>query len=201
MLPANPKAFFDKVTAALFGHRISQSQVDGINTILAAWDKAYPNADLHFVACSLGNCYHETMVAMQPVREIGYGRGHAYGVPAGPWHQVYYGRGDIQLTWERNYEHATGRLHNMGVIKPTEDLVEDPDLALRPDISALILIVGMMEGWFTGKKLSDYLRNGNFDWVHSRQIVNGMDKAFVIAEYDQDFYEALTIPAQKEAVT
>ncbi|MFC0246147.1 hypothetical protein ACFOLL_16280 [Falsochrobactrum ovis] len=37
------------------------------------------------------------------------------------------------------------------------DFVANPKLLLEPEYAAPILIVGMKEGWFTSKKLSDYI--------------------------------------------
>lgn len=82
-----------------------------------------------------------------------------------PW----YGRGFVQLTWEANYVKAGKRL---GI-----DLTSNPDKAMDPEISAEILVVGMQEGWFTGKKLSDYITLQKSDFLNARRIVNGMDKA------------------------
>ena len=61
-----------------------------------------------------------------------------------PWH----GRGFVQLTWEKNYQRAAR--------ETGQPLDKNPDLALQPDIAAAIIVAGMREGWFTGKKLADY---------------------------------------------
>lgn len=82
-----------------------------------------------------------------------------------PW----YGRGFVQLTWEANYKKAGKKL---GV-----DLTTNPDKAMDPNIAAEVLVVGMKEGWFTGKKLSDYITLKKSDFLNARRIVNGTDKA------------------------
>jgi putative chitinase len=143
----------------------------------------------------LATTFHETARTMQPIREIGHGRGRAYGHPAGPWHQVYDGRGDVQLTWERNYLHATQRLRALGVIGDDVDLARSPDLALRPDIAAAIMIHGMREGWFTGRKLADSFGDHATDWIGARRIINGLDCAAKIAGYARAFFAALTAAA------
>ena len=72
------------------------------------------------------------------------------------------------------------------------DLVANPDLALEPAIAYRILATGMREGWFTGKKLADYLRQGRApDYVGARRIINGQDRAALIAQYARQFERAL----------
>ena len=92
------------------------------------------------------------------------------------------GMGFVQLTWRRNYEHAGKKL---GV-----DFVANPKLLLKPEHAATILVLGMDEGWFTGKKLSDYITLQKSDFTGARRIVNGTDKAAEIARiaraYDAD---------------
>lgn len=182
--------FFSSVRDALFDGVLSQSQVDGLNAILDAWEKWVPNPDLRCIAYSLGTVYLETARTMQPIREWGEGKGHAYGLPTGPWHGVYYGRGDVQLTFIANYAKATHELKILNVLGPDDDLVKTPDLALRPDIAAAILVLGMSRGWFTGKKLSDYF-GATPDWYNARRIINGTDQAWQIGEDAKKFYAAL----------
>lgn len=63
------------------------------------------------------------------------------------------------------------------------------------DIALKVLRVGCCEGWFTGKKLSDYLPG---DYVNARRVVNGTDRSVKIAEYAKTFETAIrsidTIP-------
>jgi hypothetical protein len=124
---------------------------------------------------------------MQPVREIGRGRGKKYGLPDPLTGEVYYGRGFVQLTWADNYRNMGKRL---GV-----DLYRNPDLALDRKIAARILIVGMVEGIFTGKKLSDYLNDRVTDYRNARRIINLLDRADEFARlaelYERAIREAL----------
>ena len=86
----------------------------------------------------------------------------------------YYGRGYVQITWEANYKKFSKLL---GV-----DLVSDPDKALEPEIAVKILVIGMRDGLFTGMSLDDVTTSeGMVDFLKARRIVNGMDKAEVIA--------------------
>jgi hypothetical protein len=91
------------------------------------------------------------------------------------------GRGFVQLTGRRNYAKAGSAL---GI-----DLVAKPDDALVPEIAARIIIRGMMEGWFTAKKL------GSQSYEEMRRIVNGTDKAAQIAGYAAKFEAALAAAA------
>ncbi|RWA81495.1 MAG: carboxypeptidase [Mesorhizobium sp.] len=95
-----------------------------------------------------------------------------------PW----FGRGFAQLTWEANYKKAAAEL---GV--PFD---KDPTLALDPTNAAKIAVTGMREGWFTGKKLADYIDLQHSDFIGARRIINGTDKAAQIAriaeQYDND---------------
>lgn len=98
-----------------------------------------------------------------------------------PWH----GRGYVQLTWEENYKRAQRELE-LGHL-----LTEDPDAAMHPNIAKKILITGMMEGWFTGRKLGDYVTLTASDFENARRVVNGTDKAAKIAAIAREYDRAL----------
>ena len=184
------KAFFAHVRASVFDGFMSSVQVAGVGALLDAFDKhAVP--DLRCRACMLGTTWWETGRTMQPVREVGEGRGRAYGIPTGPWHQVYYGRGDVQETWLANYQHATIELRKVGAIGADVDLARTPELMLQPDIAAATLIFGMAQGWFTGRKLADYFGPHGADWFNARRIINGTDHAADVAAAAQHFWAAL----------
>jgi len=92
----------------------------------------------------------------------------------------YKGRGFVQLTGRRNYTFWTDRL---GI-----DLVNRPERAKEFTIAAKILVQGMRDGTFTSKKLSDYLGD---DFVGARRIINGNDRAELIAEIAREFFKVL----------
>ena len=96
-----------------------------------------------------------------------------------PWH----GRGYVQLTWQTNYIRAGKKLD--------VDLITDPDRVMEPKIAAQILVVGSMEGWFTGKALGDYINKSKADYVEARRVINGTDKAQAIADLARDYELAL----------
>jgi hypothetical protein len=174
--------FFARARASVFHGDMSQSQVDGTNDLLDAFEAAYPQGDMRWLAYELATAFHETAFTMLPVAEGGRGRGRPYGVQING--QVYYGRGYVQLTWLSNYEKMSPVC---GV-----DLVANPDLALRPDLAAKILFYGMEYGTFTGRKLADYFTPHSTDFLNARAIVNGKDCEAQIAAYARNFLAALS---------
>jgi hypothetical protein len=66
-----------------------------------------------------------------------------------------------------------------------------------------IIFRGMHYGWFTGKKLSDYINvdTGLKDYANARRIVNGTDKMNTIAGYAQAFEVALEASMNIETET
>lgn len=129
----------------------------------------------------LATAYWETAQTMKPVKEAfwldeDWRRRNLRYYP-------FYGRGYVQLTWESNYKRA-GKVFG-------EDLVKNPDKALEPRIAVRTLVTGSKEGWFTGKKLSDYITDGKSDYVNARRVVNGTDKAKAIAALAEEYEESL----------
>lgn len=176
--------FFAQIRS-LFG-RMSQSQVEGLNSLLDAVGGCLINE----AAYMLATAYHETAHTMQPIEEYGKGRGRDYGKrlkmsrkPYSDTLPLYYGRGYVQLTWYENYEKAGKKV---GV-----DLLNEPGWALSAPIAAKIMREGMIEGWFTGKKLGEYIGLRTAEYVSARRIINGMDKAQFIAGYAVVFELAL----------
>jgi len=181
-MPINRETFFAYARRAPFGGSLSQKQVDGCNILLDATEGLPPEHRAYILATA----FHEVGRNMQPIAEIGRGRGRKYGVPGRNRGQIPYGRGYAQLTWDDNYERADRELGLNGA------LIRNYDLALRPDIAAKIIVRGMSEGWFTGKKLSDYFNGSKSDPVNARRIVNGTDKAKLIAGYYEAFLGAIS---------
>ncbi len=195
--------FFAYARRAPFGGRLSQGQIDGMNALFRCWDShKIPGPDNRHLAYILASVFHETGGRMVPVRETfastdagaiaaldkAYKAGRLGQVSEPYWRKdadkkSWFGRGDIQITHKVNYAKVGKRI---GV-----DLVGNPSLALDVDISAEIAIVGMLEGLFTGKKLPDYFNLKKDDPVGARAIVNGRDKAKLIAGYHKSFFDAL----------
>lgn len=183
--------------------KLSQSQVDEINFIVNSIDKdptiSYPQA-----AYILATTWHETAATMLPIEEYGKGKGRVYGT----WYEnsngdfyafkdsakrvaylksnypfLYYGRGYVQLTWYTNYELASKKLGF--------DFLKNPSAVMKKEYAIKIMLEGMKNGWFTGRKLSDYIFQAKKDYVNARRIINGTDKAQKIANEAVIFEKAL----------
>jgi len=198
--------------SGVFGSWLGQVQVEGIESILSAGS----HLPITHLAYALTTAYGETGGKMQPISEnLNYTSAerlctvwpskfhntvvarpyvrnpqglanHVYGGKLGNsedgdgW--KYRGRGLVQLTGKTNYEKIK-RLTGV-------DVVNNPDLALRTDVSAKALIVGIEHGIYTGKKASDYLPG---DYHNARRIINGTFEASKYAGYARAFEEALRI--------
>jgi putative chitinase len=192
MIPPRPERFFAAVRAGLLGPVLSQDEVDGCDAILAAC-RDWP---LGWTAYGLATAYHETWHTMAPIIEVG---GPAYftrmydlaGLRPAIAAQLgntepgdgcrFCGRGYVQLTGRANYARA--------------GLVEAPDRALEADVAASVLEHGMREGWFTSRRLMDVLPLGGratrAQFTAARRVINGQDRAALIADYALRFQDAL----------
>lgn len=194
----NQTIFFDRLRKGLLGPKLDNDEVSGCGAIL----DAMVGSPLAWCAYALATAYHETAHTMQPIKEHG---GPAYlrrmydvtgnrpslarqmgnTVPGDG--VMYAGRGLVQLTWKINYQKAG--------IKLGYPLVGNPDLAMRPDIAAQIMRQGMTEGWFTGKAFDHFLPESKpanrLEFISARRIINGSDKASMIADYAMQFQDAL----------
>lgn len=193
----NRAIFFSKAQELLGD--LSLGQHIGFDTILDEWEKNYSHNDLRWLAYILATAYHETAFTMQPIAEYGKGRTRRYGMKikqnGGVYtmpNKLYYGRGFVQLTWYENYE-KVGKL--LGI-----PLLKNPELALSLPIATVIIIQGMIDGWFSAKRLQQYFNETREDWLHARKIVNNMDRAEIIAEYAQKMYSALQGSIEREEI-
>lgn len=180
----NRKFFFDQVRTSLFSGVLRPTQVAGLTGILDEWDAKHAKRDDRFLAYMLATTHHETDRRIQPIEEYGRGKGRPYSQPDPITGKVYYGRGFVQLTWKDNYVKMAKVVG--------QDLVAKPELALDLNVATQILFYGMLNGSFTGKKLSDYFTPDRDDWRGARKIINGLDKADLIADYGRRYYAALS---------
>ena len=189
--------FFDSVRSGILGPTLDQGEVQGCETILTAM----AGLPISWCAYALATAYHETAHTMQPIREFGGPKyftrmydvtgsrpalAHDMGNTTPGDGVKYCGRGFVQLTWKSNYAKAGAKL---GV-----DLVAHPEKAMQIDIAARIMREGMVEGWFTGKALRHYLpdaRGTLAQYTAARRIINGNDRAGMIAGYALQFEAAL----------
>ena len=181
----NPDDVIGALSAPLFNAPIIEDQAKGFAALIGAWNTAGEN-DPRWLAYILATVHRETGERFAPVREtfapddatarrrvasMDYGHeenGH-----------VYYGRGFVQITWLQNYQRIGARL---GV-----DLANNPDMALDWNISAKIAVTGMIHGLFSGAKLSRYFNDQTDDPIGARHIINGQDRAELIAGYHASY--------------
>lgn len=177
---------------------VSNKQKTGYKAMFDYWEASALN-DMRWLAYALATAYHETGGELQPVREgfcdtdegseravrrmfekgrirRNYATRHDNG-------KSYFGRGLVQITHGVNYERV-GKAIGL-------PLYDQPDLALEMDVAVKILFVGMTEGLFTGKRFQRYFNNDDTDWTGARRIINGQDRAKLIAGYAETFYDCL----------
>jgi hypothetical protein len=198
----NRADFLAAVRPRLFGGRLSPGQVEGLEAILEAWERHWAGQDRRWLAYALATAHHETGRTLQAVRETGaatdaeaiaildraFSRGRLAAVTTPYWRpdadgRSWLGRGLVQLTHKRN-DQRLGKA--IGV-----DLVADPGQAMRLPIAARILLVGMTRGLFTGDALADHFGPLREDWHGARRIINGLDRATLVAGYARLYHASL----------
>lgn len=187
--------------SGVFGTSLTQQQVEGLTVKLDVWAKWYADKyPVTFLAAALGQGYRETGGKMVPVLEAyassragaaaalerAFRAGKLTWVKTRYWlpdasGQIGVGGGDIQLTHRANYVKANEKIKAR--FGADIGLDKDYDKILDPVVSAIVMFQGMVDGWFTGKKLSDYadMKTGAVNYLDARDIVNG-DKKHVGAE-------------------
>jgi putative chitinase len=165
----------------IFKGGFSTKQINGIMVII---DEA-GDIDPRHLAYILATIYHETGRAMNSVEEASYlSREVQQAYLKSKKYYPHHGRDLVHTTWLENYERVK---KEFGV-----DVVTHPELISEMPLAAKIAIKGMQEGWFTRKKLSDYFNDKIEDPINARRIINGLDKAKLIADYYYIFLDALT---------
>lgn len=185
------KAFFAAVREHL--GPVKQGTIPGFEAVY----EATKHLSVMHQAYIIATCWHETAFTMEPIYERGpksyfdkYEPGTKLGKALGNTQKGdgyrFRGAGWVQITGRRNFEFAGQKL---GV-----DLVKHPEKALDVKIATQVLVRGMTEGWFTGKKLSDFKT-----FEEMRRVVNGTDRAKAIAEYARIFQSACLAQASEDA--
>lgn len=198
----NRRFFFEQCRGALFGGSLKQKQIDGLTAILDEWERHHARKDDRWLAYALGTTHHETARTMQPIHEYG-ARSYfhwRYDIKGGnpalarrlgnvtPGDGVLFrGRGYVQLTGRANYE----RMGALFRVNLTRDEAA-ADAVLEPGLAGRIMFAGMENGLFTGKKFADYFNLDAEDWRSARRIINGMDRADLVADYARAYYAAIS---------
>ena len=161
--------------------RLDASAQSGLTALLRFISQDREIRDVRWAAYMLATTMHECGRTWQPIREWGRGAGREYGkaVLVNGVRHTYYGRGYVQLTWKRNYA-AVGEAIGLG-----QQLLNNPERALEPQVAYRVMSYGMRHGTFTSKSLSDYIAGAACDYVRARRIINGLDKAETIAGYSR----------------
>jgi len=191
----NVSKFFELVpfkgSRPALGILLSQMTADG--ALASACEAAY----------MLATTKHETNHTYMPIHEIGtaryfeerYGKGTRNGVVLGNMLKgdgaTFHGRGFVQVTGRKNYLKLT-KAWNAFHPESRVDFTQNPDLLLKPEYAYFAMTYGMHSGLFTGRKLSDYIVDGKCDYVNARRIINGTDRAEVIAGYAKAFEDAIS---------
>lgn len=122
-------------------------------------------SDPRQVAYMLATAQHETRNFNAPEEDFGRTQARKLGYRGG---EEYFGRGYVHLTHVENYQKFDKLLGMNG------ELTRNPGLAKDPEIAAKILVVGMRDGLFTGKKLDRYIDEDSRDLYNARRTVNGV---------------------------
>lgn len=193
-MPLNAQ-FFATLRTGLYSAGVTQSAVDGLNSLCATFD-TFTGHDhcVDDLAAIMATAYLETGSDINlAIREVGRGAGKAYGKPAGPYNQIYYGRGPCQETWLANYLRSMKRT---GI-----DFVQHPDLMLDPKYGNVNMLDGMYNGLFTGKGLRNFITPGVPTtlerFMAARAVINGHDKADYYGKLCVAFQRALTLGYDK----
>lgn len=199
-VPAAGAAFFAAVRP-LFGGKLSQGQVDGIQADFDAWD-TWGDGDDRKLAYILATDFHETGRTMQAVKETYNPKYDGDSQPDDAkvkrrlddalrkkrikrnyWKDGWFGRGKPQVTHKENYVKVSALV---GI-----DFVSNPDLLLDLVTSSVVMVKAMLAGTFTGKKLGDFIGPLGANYDAARKVVNGVDHADEIADYAETFEAAL----------
>jgi putative chitinase len=221
----NRKTFFDSFKKE-FGP-LEQKQVAGLEFLLTAMEADEHVSDVRHFAYMLATTKHETADTFHPIHEFGsrkyftgrYGGQTALGRRLGndtpEEGALYAGVGDVQLTGESNFERAeielrtqypdvvadfearAGRKFDLTVGDQPDDEL-DPQNAGDPIIAYCIMSAGMRQGWFTGKRLAHFINARQCDYFNARRIINGLDKAKLIASYAVRFERILEAALEHE---
>lgn len=216
LLIANFISLYEKQYKAL-----SSGNRAGLKTIVTTAIKDKNLQSIAEFAYMLATTKHETANTFRPIEEYGKGAGKSYGKEVAVINpstkkevqNKYYGRGYVQLTWGYNYQRLDHYLgngsypnrfktkssdYNRGytINCPMNSVYLNPKKVLDEDIAYKCMMWGMQGGHFTGVANSRYIKTNSVDYYNARKVINGLDKASLIAGYAEDFEVLLLIASQ-----
>lgn len=203
MFKFNRKKFFDAYRVR-FGP-LTEPLVGALEYLLGKieTDKRFgtTDTDRRQISYCLATFKWETAHTLEPIDERGgdayfnkrYGPTTKVGKMLGNTKQgdgaLFHGRGYVQLTGRANYTKAKKLT---GV-----DVLDQPARTKDRDLAYQIAIQGMIDGWFTSRKLGQYFKaDGAANYEGARAIINGSDQATRIADIGRRFAEILLESAQ-----
>lgn len=209
------KTYFKEQYPKMFGRALlnesslrPDTRMVNIFQIIDAFDNSPEMESLRWLAYILGTSMHESNDTFAPVVEGYWIKPESKRVaalynyysknnpkalrtifPNGKYGTAFYGRGRVvQLTHDFNYKSASFKIYN------DNRLYKNPELIIT-DVNCDMAVTfrGMLEGWFTGYKLAQFfpLGSNKANWAGARKIINGLDKANLIAGYAMKFYDCL----------
>jgi hypothetical protein len=191
----NRTFFFEQVRTSLFAGNLKAAPKAGLGFILDEWENNLASKDDRWLAYALGTTHHETDAKIQPIHEYGganyfkqkyEGRADLGNNQAGDGVR-FHGRGYVQLTGRRNYT-LMGTKFGVDLISSNQAA----DRALNPQLAADIMFHGMEKGVFTGVGFAKFFSPTVENWVNARKIINGLDKANLVADYARRYYAAIS---------
>lgn len=203
------KTYFIERYPKIFGRALPDTRMVNIFQIIDAFDNSPEMESLRWLAYILGTSMHESNDTFAPVVEGYWIKPESKRVaalynyyaknnpkalrtifPNGKHGTAFYGRGRVvQLTHDFNYKYASFKIYN------DNRLYKNPELIIT-DVNCDMAVTfrGMLEGWFTGYRLAQFFPHGSnkANWAGARKIINGLDKASLIAGCAMKFYDCLS---------
>ncbi len=197
----NRKKFFDNYRTNY--SKLTQPLVDNLNFLLSKLETGTFKLPSQ-MAYMLATVKHETADTFAPVVEgywmksnrvaklYAYYKAHNRGAiatifPNGVIDPTFEGRGYVQLTHNFNYDKF--------------GLVDTPEKALEPETAFHIMEYGMANGLFTGKTLQRYVNETQSDFYSARKVINGLDRASLIAGYAKQLQKGIELVADDLAMS
>lgn len=153
--------------------KIPQTKDDHIRLIIGECHRQEV-LDPRQIAYLLATTQHETAGRYEPIDEYGGN---------GMWYAPFFGRGYVQLTHQRNYLLYSKLLRR--------NFLQHPNQVKEPLVAAYILVHGSKYGNFTGVRLNNYITGSKCDFWNARRIINGTDKAELIAGHAKQWLTKL----------